>query len=116
MAGDVRIFLVDDHLVVQRGLEMFFQEIPDFVIVGRASGGRDALEALRRLEAADELPNVILMDLVMQDMTGIEATTAVKAEFPTAEVIRTASFALKPSTSAIACRISDGLKRTAAAR
>jgi len=92
MGAEVRLLVVDDHVVVQRGLEMFFQEVPDLVIVGRASSGREAVEAVRRLSAYESAPDVILMDLVLPDMTGIEATAAIKREFPGVEVIILTSF------------------------
>jgi len=74
--------IADDHAVVRQGLRMFLALDPTLEIIGEASNGKEALEAARQLK-----PDVILMDLLMPVMDGIEATAAIKRELPDTEVI-----------------------------
>ncbi len=76
------ILLVDDHSIVRRGLRMFLSLEPDFEIVGEAADGSQAVEMARQLK-----PDVILMDLLMPVMDGIEATVAIRRELPDIEII-----------------------------
>lgn len=76
------ILLVDDHSIVRRGLRMFLSLEPDFEIVGEAADGSQAVEMARQLK-----PDVILMDLLMPVMDGIEATAAIRRELPDIEII-----------------------------
>lgn len=78
----IRIVITDDHGVVRQGLRMYLSLDPDFEVVGEASDGREAVELARRLE-----PDVVLMDLLMPVMDGIEATGAIRKELPEVEVI-----------------------------
>ncbi|MCC7449678.1 MAG: response regulator transcription factor [Anaerolineae bacterium] len=78
----IRILLADDHSVVRQGLRMFLNLDPDFEIVGEAADGREALKLAHELT-----PDVILMDLLMPVMDGLQATAAVKRELPDIEVI-----------------------------
>ncbi len=78
----VRILITDDHGVVRQGLRMFLSLDPELEVVGEASNGEEALRMARELE-----PDVVLMDLVMPVMDGIEATEAIRAELPDVEVI-----------------------------
>ncbi len=78
----IRIMIADDHAVVRQGLRMFLALDPTLEIIGEASNGKEALEAARQLK-----PDVILMDLLMPVMDGIEATAAIKRELPDTEVI-----------------------------
>ncbi len=77
-----RILLVDDHSIVRRGLRMFLSLEPDFEIVGEAADGSQAVEMAHQLK-----PDVILMDLLMPVMDGIQATTAIRRELPDIEII-----------------------------
>jgi len=74
--------IADDHAVVRQGLKMFLSLDPTLEIIGEASNGKEALENARLLK-----PDVILMDLLMPVMNGIEATAAIKRELPDTEVI-----------------------------
>jgi two-component system, NarL family, response regulator LiaR len=87
-ADKVRVMLVDDHSVVREGLKNYLGALGDFQVVGEASTGAEALEA-----AAKTLPQVILMDLVMPVMDGIEATRRLHETFPDIKVIVLTSFA-----------------------
>jgi NarL family two-component system response regulator LiaR len=78
----VRVLIADDHGVVRQGLRMFLSRDPGLEVVGEAANGEEALRMARRLE-----PDVVLMDLLMPVMDGIEATKAIRAELPEVEVI-----------------------------
>ncbi len=78
----IRIMIVDDHAVVRQGLRMFLSLDNELEIIGEASDGREALNMARELR-----PDVILMDLLMPVMDGIEAITAIKSEMPDIELI-----------------------------
>jgi DNA-binding NarL/FixJ family response regulator len=73
---------VDDHAVVRRGIATLLVGEPDLEVVGEAADGKMAIELTR-----DVAPDVILMDISMPVMNGIEATSAIHAEFPAARVI-----------------------------
>ena len=78
----IRVLISDDHGVVRQGLRMFLSLDPDIQVVGEASDGREALEMAREL-----VPDVVLMDLLMPLMDGIEATRAIRSALPEVEVI-----------------------------
>ena len=78
----IRILAVDDHSVVRQGIAALLSVHPDMVLVGEAVNGRDAVQKFRTLH-----PDVTLMDLQMPQMCGVEAITAIRAEFPQARVI-----------------------------
>ena len=73
----IRVLLVDDQPVVRRGLRVRFQLEPDMQIIGDASTGSDALTLAQILT-----PDVVLMDIEMPDMDGIEATVALRTVVP----------------------------------
>jgi len=83
----IRVLLVDDHAVVRRGLRGFLELLPDIEIVGEAENGRQALEL-----AARERPDVILMDLLMPVLDGLEATAAIKQAQSEVEIVAVTSF------------------------
>ncbi len=78
----VRVLIADDHSVVRQGLRMFLALDPDIDIVGEACNGVQAVAL-----AHDLRTDVVLMDLLMPEMDGIEATTRIRAELPDTEVI-----------------------------
>ncbi len=78
----IRLLLVDDHAVVRQGLKMFLKSEPSFAVIGEASNGLQAIEMVRELK-----PDVVLMDLLMPTMGGVEATGIIRREFPDTEVI-----------------------------
>src|SRR5439155_9795731 len=91
-AQGIRVFLVDDHAVVRRGMHAFFDMLDDIEVIGEAVDGRAALDELAVLAAHHGLPDVILMDLVMPRMDGIAATTTIKRLYPRTEVVALTSF------------------------
>jgi NarL family two-component system response regulator LiaR len=85
--GPIRVLLVDDHAVVRRGLRGFLELLKDFDVVGEAENGREGVAAADRL-----VPDVILMDLLMPEMGGLEAIAAIKTAHPEIEIVAVTSF------------------------
>jgi DNA-binding NarL/FixJ family response regulator len=78
----IRILAVDDHQLVRQGIAGLIADEPGMTIVAEAANGREALDQFRR-----HRPDVTLMDLQMPQMNGVEAMTAIRAEFPDARII-----------------------------
>lgn len=78
----IRILIVDDHSVVRQGLQMFLALDPEIEVVGESSNGAEAVEFVKA-----ENPDVVLMDLLMPVMDGIEATRVIRRDFSDTEVI-----------------------------
>lgn len=78
----LRILVVDDHGVVRRGVRALLESHPGWQVVGEGSNGRDAVELVRTLR-----PHVVVLDLSMPDMNGLEATRQIVAESPQTEVL-----------------------------
>jgi DNA-binding NarL/FixJ family response regulator len=87
-----RVLVVDDHAVVRRGLSEFLESEPDLELVGDAPGGDEALELLDRLEAEGRRPDVVVMDLQMAPVDGIETTRRIRSTYPAVEVVALTSF------------------------
>jgi DNA-binding NarL/FixJ family response regulator len=90
--GAIRVLVVDDHKVVRRGLRGFLDGEADLEVVGEARDGGEALDELARLDAADRRPDVVLMDLQMEPVDGIEATRLIKAGYDDVEIVALTSF------------------------
>jgi DNA-binding NarL/FixJ family response regulator len=86
------VLVVDDHAVVRRGLLAFLDSEPDLEVVGEAEGGAQALELLARLGSEDRRPHVVLMDLAMEPLDGIEATRQIRSRYSDVEVVALTSF------------------------
>jgi NarL family two-component system response regulator LiaR len=78
----IRILIADDHSVVRQGLRMFLDVDSDLEIVGEARDGAEALRLARQYR-----PDVVLMDLLMPIISGIDATAAIRRELPDTEVV-----------------------------
>lgn len=78
----IRILTVDDHQLLREGIAAVLESQDDMTLVAQASNGREAVESFRRLR-----PDVTLMDLRMPDMSGIEAITKIRGEFPDARIV-----------------------------
>jgi len=91
----IRVLVVDDHEVVRRGLHAFLDGEPDLEVVADAGGGEEALEAFARLDSDGQRPDVVLMDLQMAPMDGIETTRRILDRYPGVEVVALTSFGEK---------------------
>ncbi|MCH1626047.1 response regulator [Ferdinandcohnia quinoae] len=83
----IRILIADDHPIVRRGLVFFLRTQKDFEIIGEATNGHEAVQLATSLT-----PDLILMDLVMPEMDGIQATRLIKKEQPDIKIMMLTSF------------------------
>jgi DNA-binding NarL/FixJ family response regulator len=86
-AAPIRVLCVDDHPLVRKGIASILANESDMQLVGEAGNGREAVEMFRQLR-----PDVILMDLRMPEMTGIEAARVIRQEDPEARIIALTSY------------------------
>jgi len=82
MVKAISVLLVDDHAVVRQGVRAFLSSQPDFMVVGEAESGAAAVAL-----AEEHVPDVILMDLIMPEMDGVEATRQVKNVSPRSQIV-----------------------------
>lgn len=83
----IKVLLVDDHEMVRMGVSAYLSTQPDIEVVGEAENGRKGSELALQLR-----PDIILMDLVMDEMDGVEATRAIIEEWPEAKIVVVTSF------------------------
>ncbi len=88
MMSVIRVMIVDDHAIVRKGIRALLTESGDFEIVAEAADGQEAV-----LRAAETQPDVILMDLLMPGLDGIEATRQITAHQPKSRILVLTSFA-----------------------
>ena len=82
------ILLVDDHRIVREGLRTLLGQQPDLEVVGEAADGRDAVTQARLLR-----PDVVVMDIAMPELNGVEATRLILAELPQARIVALSMYA-----------------------
>ena len=78
----LRILLADDHKIIRDGLKLLVNEQPDMLVVGEAGNGKEVLEKARELK-----PNVVVMDLSMPELNGLQATARLKEDRPEIKVV-----------------------------
>jgi DNA-binding NarL/FixJ family response regulator len=78
----IKVLIVDDHTLVRQGIRALLGLTADIEIVGEAADGREAIEKVQALN-----PDIVLMDLAMRNMGGLEATRIIRREFPSSRVI-----------------------------
>jgi len=83
----IRILLVDDHAIVRNGIALALKGEPDIEIAGEAADGQTAVELVRKI-----VPDVVLMDISMPGMNGIEATRIIHQELPNVSIIGLSMF------------------------
>jgi DNA-binding NarL/FixJ family response regulator len=88
----IRIVVVDDHDVVRRGLLSVLSGEPDLEVMGAAEGGTQALDLIAQLDASAQRPDVVVMDLEMAPVDGIETTRQIRSRYDDVEVVALTSF------------------------
>ena len=78
----ITVLIVDDHTLVRDGIRSLLELVTDFEVVGEAADGKEAIEKVKELT-----PEIVLMDLAMPVMTGLEATRRIRKEFPETKII-----------------------------
>ncbi|MBZ0301066.1 MAG: response regulator transcription factor [Anaerolineae bacterium] len=92
----IRVLIVDDHPVVRNGISLFLETCEDIECVGQVDSGRKALRACDELQ-----PDVVLMDVVMPDMNGVETTRAIRESHDEIQIIALTSFENEESVPAM---------------
>jgi NarL family two-component system response regulator LiaR len=87
MANPTTVILVDDHEVVRRGVRAYLDTLEEFQVLGEAASGEEAIEMVK-----DLIPDIVLMDLIMPGMDGIETTRRIKAISPRTQVVVLTSY------------------------
>lgn len=87
MVEKIRVLIVDDHEMVRMGLATYLNTEKDIEVIGEASNGKQGIDLAEKL-----LPDVILMDLVMEELDGISATKEIKKRLPDIKIIVLTSF------------------------
>ena len=82
MDGKIRVVLADDHTLVRQGIRQFLESDASIEVVGEAAGGEEAIAQVER-----HRPDMILLDIQMPGMTGVEATREISARFPEVKVL-----------------------------
>ena len=91
-AQKIRVLIADDHVMVRQGLRAVLQSYPNIEVVGEAGNGEQAILSVAKLQ-----PTIVLMDIGMPHMDGIEATVRIRAELPE---IRILGLSMQPRSAA----------------
>jgi len=83
----IRVLLADDHTVVRQGLKALLEAEPDIAVVGEANTGREAVQLTKKL-----LPEVVVMDIAMPNLNGLEATRQISKEVPMTKLLVLSSY------------------------
>src|SRR6266566_99304 len=83
----IRVFSVDDQPLMRDGIEAMINQEPDMLMIGQASNGRDAIHEFR-----EHRPDVMLMDVRLPDISGIETIRAIRTEFSDARIVMLTTF------------------------
>ncbi len=87
MNDEISVLIVDDHAIVRHGMRAFLEALDEFRVVGEAANGKEAVRL-----AAEHVPDVVLMDLIMPEMDGVEATRQIKQVSPHTQVVVLTSY------------------------
>lgn len=87
MGNSISILIVDDHEVVRNGIRSYLETLPEFLVIGEAGSGEEAIQLV-----AEHIPDVVLMDIIMPGMDGIETTRRVKQISPRTQVVALTSY------------------------
>jgi len=87
MSNPISILIVDDHEVVRNGIRAYLSTLPEFLVVAEAASGEEALQLV-----AEHIPDVVLMDLIMPGMDGVETTRQLKKISPRTQVVVLTSY------------------------
>lgn len=86
-AHTIRVLIVDDHEIIRTGITYSLSAFPDLELVGEANSGPEALQLCSKTQ-----PDVVLMDMVMPGMDGVQATQAIKKQHPGVQILALTSF------------------------
>ena len=87
MTEPINILIVDDHEVVRKGVRSYLETLPDFRVVGEAGSGEEGIELVTEL-----IPDIVLLDLIMPGMDGVETTRQIKKISPRTQVVVLTSY------------------------
>jgi len=96
----VKILLADDHAIMRQGLHSLLEKEPDMEVVGEAEDGRKALRLVQEL-----VPDIIVMDISMPNLNGIDATHEIVSKFPEVKVI---ALSIHSNKRFVACMLKAG--------
>ncbi len=80
--NSTHVLLADDHVLVRAGIRTLLEKIPNVKVIGEAASGREALEMVKT-----KLPNLVLMDIAMADLNGLDALSRISKDFPEVKVM-----------------------------